>query len=545
MPTAADALVSVLINHGVDRVYALAGESFLGVLEAMRGESRIDVVTVHHEGAAGFMAVADSRLTGKLSVCMVSRGPGATNAAIALHTAKDDAVPMCLVVGQVASRVLRRDGFQEIEYSRMFGDVAKTIVEITDPRRMAEQVARALHCALSGTPGPVVVVLPEDIQDMETTDAPVPPPFRRPYCAPDPQALSEIAALLARAERPLLIAGGELATLEGRAALARCAQAWQIPVTVSFRRHDLFDNSSPLFAGDLGLQTTADQIRQFHESDLIIAVGTRLGDLTTQSFTFPDAPKPRQTFVHVYGDPAYVGRNYVPDIGLVCNAAQFLSGLGALRQGVPPQQTAPWIRRLRDTRKAITVWKPLQPPDGIAFGNLVSKLPSHLASDAIVVLDAGMAAALNYKFVEWVPPQILLAPITGSMGFGVSAAIAAALRYPGRQVVLIAGDGGFLMTCPELALATERGLPIRCIIANNRSYGVIRLHQEHEYGPRDHVGTDLSTPDFALLAKAFGLQSWLLDRNEAIDDALHTLMAADGPALLEVATSLSAQLPRH
>ncbi|VCU71623.1 Acetolactate synthase isozyme 2 large subunit [Pigmentiphaga humi] len=543
MATAGQAVTEVLVKHGVDRVYALAGESFLGVLDALRQESRIDVVTVHHEGSGGFMAVGDARLTGNLGVLMVSRGPGATNASIALHTAKDDAVPMCLIVGQVGRKFLRRDGFQEIDYANVFGDIAKWVVEISDPSRTRELLARAIQVAYSGTPGPVVVVLPEDMQADDAGQSPMPPAYRRPYSAPDAGALDEIAAMLAKAERPLFIAGGELATDAGRAALLHCAQAWGIPATVTFRRHDLFPNADPLFAGDLGLQTTQEQIAAFQESDLIIAVGTRLGDLSTQGYTFPDNPKPRQPFVHVYGDAAVIGRHFVPDIGMVCDAAQFLGQLAVRADAGAASRNRPWAQRLRALRTAVTAWKPKRADDGIVFGNVVAALGPRLAKDAIVVLDAGMAAAQAYRYIEWTPAQRLLAPITGSMGFGISAAIAAALRYPGREVILIAGDGGFLMSCAELALVNERRLPIRFIVANNQSYGVIRLHQEDWYGPLDHIGTDLSTPDFAMLARAFGLGAETVAAEEDVGAALDRLMGADGAALVEIKTSLYAQLP--
>ncbi len=542
MTTAGQAVTEVLIENGVDRVYTLAGESYLGVLDALRQEPRIDVVTVHHEGSGGFMAVGDSRLTGQLSVMMVSRGPGATNAAIALHTAKDDAVPLCLIVGQVARKLLRHDGFQEINYANVFGDITKWVVEISDPTRTRELLSRAIQFACSGTPGPVVVVLPEDMQAEDAGSLPMPPAYRRPYSAPDPEALDAVAARLAQAERPLIIAGGELANDAGRDALLRCARAWGVPVTVSFRRHDLFPNADPLFAGDLGLQTTQDQLAAFQQSDLIIAVGTRLGDLSTQGYTFPDSPRPRQAFVHVYDDASVIGKCYAPDIGLACNATQFLDQLAG-RAPAANARTAPWAQRLRALRQAVTAWKPKRAEDGIVFGNVVTALGQRLDEDAIVVLDAGMAAALSYKFIEWKTTQRLLAPITGSMGFGISAAIAAALRYPGRQVILIAGDGGFLMSCAELALVTERRLPIRFIVANNQSYGVIRLHQEDWYGPQQHIGTDLSTPDFALLARAFGLRAELVSAEDEVEAGLDRLLAADGAALVEFKTSLYAQLP--
>jgi len=542
LPTAAEVLVGTLAAQGVDRVYTVSGESYLGVLEALRREPRIDTLTCHHEGAAGFMAVADARLTGRLAVCMVSRGPGATNAAIGLHTAREDAVPMLLVVGQVARRLLRRDGFQEIDYTLGFGGVAKWAAEITDPARTAEIVGRAIHHACSGTPGPVIVSLPEDVQDGEAGDGPL-PVFRRPRTAPDPDALAEVAARLARAERPLLLCGGELANDAGRAALAACARAWQAPVCVTFRRHDLYPNGDRLYAGDLGLQTTAAELAAWHDADLIVAIGTRLGDMTTKSYTFPVPPRPRQTFVHVHSDPEMIGRHFVPDIGLACDAVGFTARLAQARGDTPLADREAWTARLRALRAAPADRPHARHDDGVEFAHVIASLRPHLARDAIVVLDAGMASALAYRGFEWAPPQLLLAPITAGMGFGVPGAIAAALRFPGRQVVQISGDGGFLMTCAELALAAERRLPIRFIVANNRAYGVIRLHQENQYGPAAHVGTSLSTPDFALLARAYGLAAQTIADEVDIDPVLARLMSTDGPALVEVRASLAAQLP--
>jgi acetolactate synthase I/II/III large subunit len=533
-------LVSMLEANGVDRVFCVPGESYLPIFDALY-DSDIDVVVAHLEGSAGFMALADTKLTGRIGACFVSRGPGATNASIAVHTAEQDAVPFLLFIGQVEVKNLRRGSFQEIDYGKMFGDVAKWVAEVSDPERLAEVMARAIQTALSGTPGPVVIVLPEDMLAQEIA-LPAIKTSRRPYTAPSREAVSEALNLLQGAPRPLVIAGGELGTEEGRRALAAFAKAFELPVTVSFRRHDLFDNTDRHFAGELGVQNSDEQIAALKEADLIVAVGTRLGDLTTHGYTFPETPWPARKLVHVYDDHAVIGAHFRADVGVACDSAAFLTELTAAAGGEGSRERREWVDRLRAFRVGIAAWKQRTAPDGVVFGNVVRALSERLDQDAIVTLDAGISAALLYKHFPVRPPQRLIPTIAGVMGSGVPGAVAAALRHPDRQVVCVLGDGDFLMTGNELALAVERKLPIKIILSNNRSYGSIRLQQEREY-PGRNIGTDLSTPDFAALARAFGCEALVVNREEEVGPVLDAALASLGPVLVEVKASLSTVLP--
>jgi acetolactate synthase-1/2/3 large subunit len=541
LQTVGQLIVAMLEANGVDRVFCLPGESFLPVLDALR-DSAIDTVTCRHESAAGFMALADARLTGRPGICLVSRGPGATNAAIAAHTAQQDGLPLLLFVGQVARRQLRRDGFQEIDYGKMYGEIAKLVADISDPERTIETMSRAMNTAVSGTPGPVVIALPEDILDQPVA-VPELRPLSRAVTGPNEDAVAEVARLLAAARHPLIIAGGELAAGEGRRLLREAAERLALPVAVSFRRHDLFAHDHPHYAGDLGFYNSRAQVDAFAEADLVLALGTRLGDLTTKGYSFPQSPFPRQKLVHVYGDSAIVGRHYRPDIGLVCDAPSFLAKLLATAPAAPPPpERARWIERLHALHGEIAAWRPKTAPDGVVFGNVIAALARAVDDDVLVVPDAGISAALLYRYFPLRPKQRLLATIAGVMGFGVPGAVAVALRERGRQIVCIVGDGGFLMTGSELALAVERKLPIRIFLANNRSLGTIRFNQERDY-PGRAWATDLSGPDFADLARSFGCAALVLDREAAVASTIADALRAPGPILVEVKASLSAILP--
>ncbi|MCC7047407.1 MAG: pyruvate decarboxylase [Alphaproteobacteria bacterium] len=532
-------LVAALAASGVDRAYCVPGESFLPVLDALY-DSAIELVTCCHESSAGFMALADGRLTGVPGVCLVSRGPGATNASIAVHTAQQDGVPMVLFIGQVPRRNLRRGAFQEIDYAAMFGGMAKWVVEIRDPEQLPAALARALHVAISGVPGPVVISLPEDVLEEPIADRD-PRPAERVRTAPDAAAIEQVKEWLQAAERPLIVAGGELGGGGGRDALREMAAAHGVPVIVSFRRQDLFDNDHPLFAGELGIFNTKPQIEALRSADLIIAAGTRLNDLTTHGFTFPGSPYAPQRFVHVYDDPAVIGLHVKPDMGVACSSEAFLSALARYRTNAPARRVA-WAERLRAFQVANAAWTKRTAPDGVVFGNVTTALSRRVKDDAIIVLDAGTSAALTYRYFPFRPPMRLLATIGGPMGFGVPASVSTAMRYPGRQIVCIAGDGGFLMTGNELLAAVQRKLPICVIVANNGSLGSIRVHQERMF-PGRVIGTGLNSPDFAALAAAFGCKSLVISREDDIEPILDAALAHPGPMLVEVKASLSAVLP--
>lgn len=536
----ASVIVEMLRDAGVDRVFSVSGESYLGLLDELESRNAIDVVTCRHEGGAGMMAVADAKLTGRLGVCMVSRGPGSSNAAISLHAAQGDAAPLLVLVGQVKRAHLRRDAFQEVDYAKFFNGTAKWTAELSDPARVADVMSRAIHVATSGTPGPVVVSLPEDVL-AETVDVRVPPPHRTASAAPDRETLAEAATVLATARRPLVIAGGELATEAGRAALLAAAEAWSLPVACSFRRHDLFANRHPLFAGELGFFNTPEQLARLREADVVLAVGTRLGDLTTHGYTFPASPKPDQTLIHVHRDPAQLGLNYVADVALACSSTRFLRALAELAPSSAPERGG-WPAELKRLHAAATAWTSKTAPDGVAFGDVVVALARHVAPDAIVSMDAGISAGLMYRHFPWTPPQTLLTPITGTMGWGMPGAVAASLRHPGRQVVCMIGDGGLLMGGMELAVAAERRLPITIILANNASYGAIRLNLERAY-PGRRTATDLHNPDFQLLARAFGCRVLSIASADQVAPVLAEAFAERTLTLVEVRTSLSVALP--
>lgn len=539
--TASHALLRILQASGVDRVFLVPGESYLGILDALVDFPGIDTVVCRHEGGAGYMAVADGRLTGRPGVAMVSRGPGAANAAIAVHTAQQDAVPFILVVGQVPRRDLRREAFQEIDYQRMFGGIAKWVAEPTTPEQVAEAAFKAVRIATTGTPGPVVLAIPEDIQQQQV-EQPAWKGVPHAPALPDPATLAHIVSRLERADRPLVIAGGALERPGGREALLAFAQAWQVPVAVSFRRQDLFPAAHPLYVGDLGLANPPAQIQAMHGSDFILALGTRLGDVPTQGYSFPRLPQPAQTLLHCYPDDHVVGLHYSAEFGLVCDPIALARELASrARTGQAPASSR-WHARLRALFEDYARWPERNPADGVDFAAVVRSIAAHAPDDAIICLDAGTFAAPVYRHFGLRGQQRLMAPISGAMGYGTPAAIASAMRHPGRKVLCLVGDGGFMMTGNEMIAAAERRLPILFVLSNNGSYASIRIHQEHQY-PGRVSGTSLHNPDFQALAAAFGMPCRRIEHAGQIDDIVAHAMAQDGPMFVEVRSSLSAVLP--
>jgi acetolactate synthase I/II/III large subunit len=544
MPTAAERLIGFLALQEVDRAFCVPGESYIALLDALHAHDRVDLVTCRSEGGAGFMAVADAKLTGRPGVVLVSRGPGACNASIAVHTAEQDAVPLILLVGQVERRDLRRNAFQEIDYAVMFRGIAKWIGEATEPDQVPELIARAYAAAMGGVPGPVVLSLPEDVLAMECR-APLPAATLPAPVPPSPNDVARLAAMLRGSERPLLLAGHGLDTPGhpgdedgGRAALLAFAEAWSLPVSVSFRRQDLFPNHHPLYAGDLGLRNPDAQRAAFAEADLVLALGTRLTDITTQGWTWPT---PGQRLVHVCADPRFLGWQFPAALALPADARATIAVLAAEAPAAPPGREA-WNRRLRALHLADCEIPPaVDLPDGVAFAE-VARLAERVApADAVVALDAGTFGAPFYRKVAWRPPQRLLAPVSGAMGFGVPAAVAAALRCPGRTVIGCVGDGGALMTGGELAVAVARGAPVKLLLSDNGSYASIRIHQERAH-PGRVSGTALDNPDFAQWCAAFRLPVLRVEGRADLP-ALEAALRAPGPVAAVVRTSLRAVLP--
>lgn len=539
--TVASVIVSMLKAIGVDRAYAVSGESYLALLDELERDATIDVVTCRHEGGAGLMAVADAKLTGTTGVCMVSRGPGAANATLGVVAAREDTVPFILFIGQVEKSLLRRDGFQELDYSQFFQGTVKWAAEIRDPDRVVDIMVRAIRTARSGTPGPVVISLPEDVLGAETA-AFCPDIHDLEPASPSTDSVAQVMTLIRGARQPLIVAGGELANAAGRRALLATAETLGIPVTVSFRRLDLFPNAHPLFAGELGFFNTAEQMVLLQESDLVIAVGTRLGDLTTHGYTFPDSARRAQPLVHVHRDAAVLSANYAPDVAIPCDAQRFLAALSADRDARPVATNPEWAPRLRTALSRITQWHAARASDGVVFGNVVAELGQYIKTDAIVALDAGVSAAMMYRHYPFKTGQILLTPITGAMGFGIPAAVAASLRYPQRQVICVIGDGGMLMGGNELAVALERNLPLVILLANNVSYGAIRVNLDRSY-PGRSVATRLANPDFQQLGRAYGCKTLKISNEDEVVPMLREAFAERCLTFVEVKTSLNVVLP--
>lgn len=501
------------------------------MLDALLDFPQLETVTCRHEGGAGFMAIADARATGRPGLVMVSRGPGAANAAIALHSAQQDAVPLILVVGQVPRRSRHRQAFQEIDYQAMFGTVAKWVFEASEPVQLAEAGLKALRAATAGTPGPVVLVLPEDVQNQ-----PVPKPswyFSRPAPSlPVAPALEEVRGLLASCQRPLIVAGASFDRPGGRPALQAFAEAWHVPVATSFRRQDLFDNTHDLYTGELGLSCTPAQIAAYQRSDLILALGTRLGDVTSQGFQFPGVPMASQLLVHAHPDHAVIGEHRSAHHGLVCDPVELTRALRPSSPWTPPRGRRSWVwRASAEQRRSQSTCS--HGHEGAEFEPLVLALGRHAPRELVLCVDAGAFAIPVYKRFSFKPPQRLLAPQSGAMGFAVPAAVAMQLRQPHAKVVCLVGDGGFMMTGGEMIAAVERRLPILFLVCNNASYGSIRAKQEQAHPGRPN-GVHLFNPDFRELAMSFGMKSQRVDMDADLDAVIADALGLQEPTLVEI-----------
>jgi acetolactate synthase-1/2/3 large subunit len=534
---AANALAESLVLNGIDRAFCVPGESYLALLDALRDLPELDVVTCRHEGGAALMAVADARLTGRPSLALVSRGPGAANAAIAVHVADQDGVPLILLIGQVERRNLGRGAFQEVDYERMFGDMCRWVHQVHDPDRLPEVVARAIHAACGPSPGPVVLAIPEDVLSLACGAAPLRATVP-PSSAPARRTLERALAMLRAARSPLLLAGSGLRSERGRRALLQASEHLGLPVAVTNKQQDIFPNDHSSFAGHVGYAVPPALGAALARSDLVLAVGTRLGDVSTQNFAFPKAPVPEQPLIHVHPDPAVPGRNHQTTLAVAAAPDAFLECLTDLSTNGPSlPDWSSWRSSLVALREQLSVWTPLSATDGIDFGHAVAAVRERLADDAVVCADAGNFVTWVHAFLPLRGEQRFVGAVCGAMGLGVPAAVAAALRYPRRQVVAFVGDGGLLMTGCELAVAVARGLRLRIVVSNNRSYGTIRTHQEREFPGRTSA-TDLANPDFAAMARSFGATGGSVRTAADLAAVFDEAFAADGPAVVEVRSSL-------
>lgn len=534
-------LVDALLLNGVQRAFCVPGESYLAVLDALHdARERIDLVVCRQEGGAAYMAEAHAKLTGQPGICFVTRGPGATNASVGVHTAFQDSTPMLLFIGQVARDQLGREAFQEVDYRQMFAPLAKWVVQIDDARRLPEQLAQAFQRAISGRPGPVVVVLPEDMLTdvVEVADA---LPSRRIDSHPALAQLAEMQALLEQARRPLLVLGGGGWTAEAVADMRAFAERQRLPVALSFRRQDLFDNRHPQYAGDLGLAASAELRESVQQADLLLVVGSRLGEVSSSGYSLLDIPTPKQTLIHVHAGLEELGRVYQPALAIASHPAAFAAAAAEL-PAVEPQRHAEWIEQLNQHYRANLDCPPS--PGPVQMGEIMAWLREHLPEDSILCNGAGNYAVWLHRFYQYPGFRTQLAPTNGSMGYGVPAAIAAALAAPGRTVLSFAGDGCFLMNGQELATAIQHDARPIFIVVNNGMYGTIRMHQERHY-PGRVSGTELHNPDFAALAQAYGLYAEVVERTADFPGAFTRAQRAGKAALLEIRVDPQALTPRQ
>jgi acetolactate synthase-1/2/3 large subunit len=536
--TGARLLVDCLLAQGVTTAFGVPGESYLAVLDALL-DTPVRMVPNRQEGGAAFMAAAWGKLTGRPGVCFVTRGPGATNAAIGVHTARQDSSPMLLFVGQVATGMREREAFQEVDYRAAFGPLAKWATEIEDADRIPEIVARAFAVAQSGRPGPVVVALPEDVLTAPTAARPG-PAVRVPRAAPASADVDGIARLLAAARAPLVVAGGGGWGEAGRAGLRAFAEASRLPVLVGFRCQDLIDNASPSYAGDAGLGKTPEVKALMREADLVLAVGVRFGEILTDGYELWPVPRMAATLIHAHASDAELNRIYTADLPVHAHPDLLMPALAGLRL-----DSALWAGR---TAAAHAAWQgslatPPQ-PGGLDMGEVVRHLAAVLPDDAILTNGAGNFAIWTNKHFPFRGRQRLVAPQSGAMGYGVPAAIAAKLAHPDRMVVVVAGDGDFQMTGQELGCALQTGAWPIVLVVNNASYGTIRMHQERSYPGRVSF-TEIVNPDFVALARGYGAHAERVTLTADFPAAFARARASTTGAMLELVVDTESLTPRQ
>lgn len=540
MRTGGQLIVDALKANGVERLFCVPGESYLAVLDALV-DSGVGVTVCRQEGGAAMMADSWGRLTGKPGVCFVTRGPGATNATAGLHIARQDSIPMVLFIGQVQRDAREREAFQEVEYRRAFTEFAKWVAEIDDPARIPEFVNRAFSVAQSGRPGPVVLALPEDVL-RELVENPPAEILANPVPAIHPGAaqIKDLAERLARAERPVMILGGTRWTEGAVQRVERFAERAQIPVGCSFRRQMLFDHTHPCYAGDVGIGINPALADEITNSDLVLLVGGRFSEMPSSGYTLMDIPHPRQPLVHVHADSDELGRVYRPTLAINADPASFAEALSAI-DTVPAPGRAERVARIHD---AYLTWStpPETGPGDVHMGPIIDWLRDHLPEDAILTNGAGNYATWVHRYVRFRKFATQAAPASGSMGYGVPAAVAAKQAFPERTVVAFAGDGCFMMHGQEFATAIQHKLPVIIVVVNNSMYGTIRMHQERDY-PGRVSATELTNPDFAALARAYGGHGETVERTQDFAAAFQRAEASGIPAIIEVKLDQQAITP--
>jgi len=544
--TGAQLLVDALRIQGVDTIFCVPGESYLSVLDALRDvRDDIRLIVCRHEGAAANMAEAYGKLTGTPGICIVTRGPGATHASVGVHTAKQDSTPMILLIGQIEREFAGREAFQEVDYRFMFAPLTKWVAEIDRASRVPELVSRAFQTAVSGRPGPVALALPADML-AETAAVVETNRYKVVRAHPWPKDLHRLSVMLSRAERPLLLLGGGGWDQSACADIAAFAEANRLPTALAFRFQDLFDNRNELYVGDVGLGINPKLAQCVRDADLLLVVGSRLGDATTGGYELLKPPRLNegQQLIHVHADPEELCRVYQADLPI--NAG--MDAFAAAARRLEPVESTRWQSWLRAARQSYL--NHIAVPDAglcdangfVDLSRVVAYLRERLPSDAILTNGAGNYTTWIHRFYQYRTFRTQLAPTSGAMGYGLPAAIAAKLRYPRRVVVAFAGDGCFLMYGQELATAIKYSLPIIILVVNNSMYGTIRMHQERNYPGRVY-GTDLVNPNFAAFAQAFGARGKVVERTEDFGAAFEEAITAETPSLLELRVDPNAITP--
>ncbi|MBR0798908.1 thiamine pyrophosphate-binding protein [Bradyrhizobium jicamae] len=520
-------LIDQLVAQGVERVTCVPGESYLAALDALH-DSPIDVVICRAEGGAAMMAEAYGKLTGRPGICFVTRGPGSTNAAHGVHIAMQDSTPMILFVGQVDTGMREREAFQELDYKAVFGTMAKWAVEIDRPDRIPELVARAFRVALQGRPGPVVISLPENM--LTETAAVADAPKVEPAATwPAPADLERLGAMLASAKAPIVVLGGSAWTADAAQGIARFAERFDLPVATSFRRASLIDADHSHYAGDLGIGPSPKLKDRITGADVILLIGGRMSEMPSSSYTLLDIPVPHQKLIHVHPGSEELGRVYQPALAIQATPAAFAAAVETMK----PAATPAWKGEAAKAHADYLAWteKPRELPGNFQYGQVVTWLRDRLPKDAIVCNGAGNYAGWIHRHHRFHAFAAQLAPTSGSMGYGVPAAVMAKRHHPDRVVVAFAGDGCFLMNGQEFATAVQYDAPLIVVVIDNAQYGTIRMHQERDY-PGRIVGTQLKNPDFALYAKAFGGHGERVERTEDFAPAFERALASGKPAIL-------------
>jgi acetolactate synthase I/II/III large subunit len=529
-------VVAALRAHGVEMAFSVAGESYLEVLDALYDAPEIRLITCRQEGGAAFMAEAYGKLTGKPGVLLVTRGPGACNASIGVHTAFQDSTPMVVLVGQVARHQIDREAFQEVDFRKMYAPLAKWVTQIDLAERVPELMNQAFQVATSGRPGPVVVALPEDMLRDQRAAAVV-GPYRAVRAHPGAADLAEMRRLLAAAERPILLVGGSGWSDAAAADIARFAMTNELPVCCSFRRQDIVDNRLPCFVGDLGTGAALSLVARIKAADLVLAVGARIGEITSQGYTLLEVPDPGKVLIHVHAAAEELGRVFRPTLAIQSGMPEFAAAAVALEPAIAKGGAGPrwqgWRAEARAEYEKGLVPTPLGNAPALDLGRIMQWLRDRLPDDAIVTSDAGNFSGWPNRFLQYRRPGRQLGPTSGAMGYGVPAAVAAKLVHPSRIVVGFCGDGGFMMTGQELSTALSEGIGPVILLFNNAMYGTIRMHQERRF-PGRVVGTALKNPDFAALARAYGGFGASVARTEEFAPAFEEAVAAGRPAVIEL-----------